>query len=429
MDRAPLINQAAEALKNRLNDFEYKIDARQNPTDFSRNGKLGFTNLILLSINFRARTTQIEIDDFYDLIGKPECAATTPGYMDARTKLKPEAFSMLLDETIKLAAEEHPTLRTFNGYRMYAVDGSIVILEDTISLRSEFGVSGGANGVASARLSTMADMLNSGIIMDAQFTKYSVGERESAMRHHERLTSLGIGSESIVLYDRGYISERMLNDLNEKNIHYVFRVPRGWNKAVDSIETGTDAEMEIKVRKTTLKVRIVKFLLESGEEETLLIDPTLPAHIFTFDKMKEIYFLRWGIETNYRSIKSGLQLENFTGTSSLFIKQDVYATALLANLTAFVKLESDIIIDERTSQKKNKYPQKTNYSMLIAYMKKYLILAMLAQLIGDSALSDSYIDQMIKCASRRTIPVRPGRSFDRVRKHNSRHPNNRKKTI
>ena len=272
--------------------------------------------------------------------------------MDARSKLKPEAFGMLLEDTVEMAANGHPTLRTYNGYRLYAVDGSIVILENTIALRSEFGVSGGKNGVASGRLSTLVDVMNCGIIMDTQFTKYSIGERESALRHHEKLSNLGINGESIILYDRGYISEQLVRDLNSKHIHYIFRVPKGWNETVDSLSVDTDTTTEIVVNKRALKVRIVKFSLDSGEIETLLIDPALPADIFTFENLKYIYFLRWKIETNYRVLKSELPLEHFTGTSSLFIKQDVYATALLLNLTAFAKLESNKIIDERTSQKK-----------------------------------------------------------------------------
>jgi len=352
MSTEPLLNQAAANLKERINDYEYKIDARQNPSDFSRKGKLGLPNLIMLSLNFRSRTTQIEVEDYYDISGIPENAVTTAGYMDARTKLKPEAFSMLLDDTVELAAAGHPSLQTYHGYRLYAVDGCILTLEDTIALRSEFGVSGGKNGVASGRLSTMVDVMNCGIIMDARFTKYSVGERESALRHHEKLAALGICDESILIYDRGYISEQLIRDLNSKQAHYIFRVPKGWNGAVDSLAVGTDTTTEITVNKRALTVRVVKFCLDSGEIETLLVAPTLPTDIFTFENLKYIYFLRWGIETNYRVLKSELLLEHFTGTTSLFIKQDVYATALLLNLTAFAKLESDKLIDERTSQKK-----------------------------------------------------------------------------
>ena len=85
--------------------------------------------------------------------------------------------------------------------------------------------------------------------------------------------------------------------------------------------------------------------------------------------MKDIYFLRWGIESNYRVLKSELQIESFTGTSSLFIKQDVYATAVTLNMAAFAKLESDEIILERTAPKKNMHPQKTNENLLIYFMK------------------------------------------------------------
>ena len=349
---SPLLEQAAEIIKERVNDIEFKIDARQYPTDFSRKGKLGFANTIMISLNYCAKSTQVEIDNFYEHIGQPECTVTSAGYLDARSKLKPEAFSILLDDTIQLAAGSHPLLKTIDGYRIYAIDGSVLILEDTISLRGEFGVAGGENGVASARLSTLTDVVNSGIIMDVQLTKYSIGEREAALNHHKKIVELGIEDNSVILYDRGYISEQMVSDLNSKGIHYVFRLPRGWNKTIDRLEVNTDTILHIKPKGVPLIVRIVKFALDNGEIETLLLAPELPPDIFTFERMKDIYFLRWGIECNYRVLKSALQIECFTGTSSLFIKQDVYATAITLNLAAFAKLQSDEIIQERTAQKK-----------------------------------------------------------------------------
>ena len=419
----PLLEQAAETIKMRVNDIIFKIDARQYPTDFSRQGKLGFVNVIMMSLNYCSKTLQAEIEDFYEHIGKPECTVTRAGYLDARSKLKPEAFSMLLDDTTELAAGNHVLLKTINGYRFYAIDGSTLILEDTIALRGEFGVSGGGDGVASARLSTMTDVINSGIIMDVQLTKYSIGERESALKHHEKLVELGIEDNSVILYDRGYCSEQMVSDLNEKKIHYVFRLKRGWNKTIDELEVNTDTILHITPKGVPLTVRVVKFALDSGEIETLLIDPKLPADIFTFERMKDIYFLRWGIETNYRVLKSELKIECFTGTSSLFIKQDVYATAVALNLAAFAKLQSDEIIHERTAQKKNKYQQKTNENMLIYFMKNNLIMAMLQDCPEKSKY---YIDKIIQSASKHTVPIRPGRSYPRTVKHRSRHPNNRK---
>jgi len=426
MDSPSLLQKATETLKTRINDYNYKIDVRQKPSNFSRKGILGFINTVVLTLNFCARSIQVEIDDFFEVIGKPELTVTSTGFIDARAKLKPEAFSVLLDDTVKLASNAHPLLKTYNGYRIFAIDGSIIILENTEALRGQFGVCGGEKGIASARLSTLTDVINSGIIMDVQLTKCSVGERESALCHHKKLESLGIADDSIILYDRGYISGQMVNDLNSKAIHYVFRLRKGWNKDIDELEIDTDKILGIKPNEIPLIVRIVKFQLDNGEIETLLVDPKLPADIFTFLNMQEIYFYRWGIESNYRVLKSELQIENFTGTNSLFIKQDVYATAVILNLTAFAKLESDEIIHGRTALKKNKYQQKTNLNLLIAQMKNRLICALLAVCPEESS---RIIDDIVNKASRRTIPIRPGRSFPRIVRHRSKFSKCRKRAI
>jgi hypothetical protein len=64
--------------------------------------------------------------------------------------------------------------------------------------------------------------------------------------------------------------------------------------------------------------------------------------------------------------------------------------------------------------------------MLIGYMKNKLILALMADNPDER---DYLIDTIIQTAARRTIPIRPGRSFPRERKHRSRHSNNRKSAI
>ena len=49
--------------------------------------------------------------------------------------------------------------------------------------------------------------------------------------------------------------------------------------------------------------------------------------------------MRWGIETAYETLKSRLQLENFTGTKPILLLQDIYSTIYLSNLV------EDIILD------------------------------------------------------------------------------------
>ena len=48
------------------------------------------------------------------------------------------------------------------------------------------------------------------------------------------------------------------------------------------------------------------------------------------DDIKELYHLRWGIETSFRDLKYTLGLVNLHGKSDDYAKQEIYA-----NLTAF----------------------------------------------------------------------------------------------
>ncbi len=61
-----------------------------------------------------------------------------------------------------------------------------------------------------------------------------------------------------------------------------------------------------------MRIRVIKAALPSGEIEALLTNLTeeqLPAA-----EAGELYFKRWGIETAYDTLKSKLQLENFSST-------------------------------------------------------------------------------------------------------------------
>jgi hypothetical protein len=55
-------------------------------------------------------------------------------------------------------------------------------------------------------------------------------------------------------------------------------------------------------------------------------------------QFKELYFMRWGIETNISLQKNIMQLESFSGLSVAAVEQDFYATVFMANLhSALIK--------------------------------------------------------------------------------------------
>ena len=63
-------------------------------------------------------------------------------------------------------------------------------------------------------------------------------------------------------------------------------------------------------QKWTIDLRIVTITLENGTKETLLTN--LPKELMTIDDLKYIYGKRWGIETNYNTLKNRFYIENYS---------------------------------------------------------------------------------------------------------------------
>ncbi len=76
----------------------------------------------------------------------------------------------------------------------------------------------------------------------------------------------------------------------------------------------------------SIHLRMVKIVLDNEKEEILLTN--LPNDTFTTSRFSELYHLRWGIEPAFETLKSRLQLENFTGTKIPLILQDIFSTIM-----------------------------------------------------------------------------------------------------
>ena len=109
------------------------------------------------------------------------------------------------------------------------------------------------------------------------------------------------------------------------------------------------------------KVRIIKVELEK-ETEILLTnlyeEPIYPREIF-----KDLYFKRWGIETNYDVVKNILEIENFSGYSEEIILQDIYSTMFLKNYQSLLKEELEEELENRYRTRKHKSKINTSISL------------------------------------------------------------------
>ena len=273
-------------------------------------------------------------------------------------------------------------------------------------LAGHFGALGKDKTAPTAQASALYDVLND-IVCDAAMGPMPTDERQLAKRHIERFRRMAESDKKLIIFDRGYASFELVELLEKEGISYVMRVKTKFNADIDA-QTKTDGYVWLKQGDKRIHVRVVKFMLDSGEEETLITsitDKRLGRNAF-----KKLYFMRWPIEIKYDIVKNKLQLENFNTRTVEGVQQDFYATMYLANIAAAAKMDAQEDIEEARKEKDNKYEYKANINELIGVLKDRFVYAV-AQ--DSTEEQESMINLIIQEISRYVVPIRPNRSIPR----------------
>ncbi len=389
-----------------LDDFLFKCSNRLKSNFFTRKSKMGFKETLLFIIYMAKKSLQIELNNFYQDVLKVDETVSKQAYCEARQKIDPKAFIELNDQTVRIFYDGYNKLKLWNGYRLSAIDGTVLEIPDTHLLRETFGCSGNQNRmVARAKASCLFDVLNK-IVIKSKIDPYPTPERETAtylinqLPENERMNDL-------VLFDRGYPSAAFIAFLSDSNINFVIRSQK--KHFCKTIKPGiNDQIIHITHKEKVYNVRVVRFMLSSGEEEILLT--SLLDKGYTLQEFKGLYNLRWGIEIKYDVLKNKMEIQNFTGVTPITIEQDFYATIYLSNMAEIAKKKSDAIISDKNEDKGLKYEYQTNINVLIGSMKDKFILMMLETNVRKRG---RIYKEIINTISKSTVPIRPGRSNKR----------------
>ena len=185
------------------------------------------------------------------------------------------------------------------------------------------------------------------------------------------------------------------------------RARKKFNNDIDA-QTNSDGFVWLSKGEKRIHIRVIKFTLDSGEEETLITnitDKRLGKNAF-----KKLYFMRRPVETKYSIAKSKLQVENFTALTVEGIKQDFFAAMYLVNVAAAAAQDAQIEIDAVKKHSGNKYEQKANTNELIGILKDKLVFALVADNTDKTA---AMIQDIINEITLHTIPIRDNRSIPR----------------
>jgi hypothetical protein len=300
-----------------------------------------------------------------------------PHFVNARMKLSHQAFIELNDDLIHTFYEA-ATIDKWQGHRLLAVDGSVTQLPISNKLLEHFGKARPHAAIPHVRLSQLYDVKNN-ITLDLQVESHSTGEREMAIMHLNK-TQAG----DLVVYDRGYLAVWFYKYQRLKNVDFCMRIVQSSNVVKAFLESGKYSDVvdfpciekslrrcrKDKISTGSLRLRLVRVDLPSGESE-ILVSSLTDLQAYPTALFADLYHQRWGVEEDYKVLKSRLNIENYSSVSVEGVLQDLHTKLLTKNLAA------SAIHDAKQKIKKAKnnrlYEYKINFTFAVNQLKDNVV--------------------------------------------------------
>lgn len=392
----------------------------QPDKDFTRNRKLDFSTMMKFIIFMEGGPMQTELLEYFDY---DKDTATSSAFIQQRYKLSHNAFPTLFSKF----NQTYERKNTFDGYHLLAIDGSAIsYMKNPKEEMTHIQNKQDNKGYNQIMLNASYDLLEHQYVDCVLQPIHEKNEVDAAI---EMIKHSNIHTNTIFIEDRGYESYNLFAHIGEAGYKYLVRVKdidsNGILSALDLPNTAFDIQTtRVLTRKQTNKVkqrpekyrfipvkqrfdffdenreynisfRMVRFLISEGIYETVITN--LSEEEMSTEKIKELYHMRWRIETSFRELKYTIGLLNLHSNQQKIVEQEIYARMILFNMCRV--LSKDIVM----KQEKKKYQYQLNMNRFIRYIKRFL-----KRKSGDESPPD--INHLI---SMFITPVRPGRSYDR----------------
>lgn len=371
-------SNAMYALNTSISHITENIDRyRKQPQDFTRKSKLPFEKLIKVMLNMQGNSLNAELQKAFPELSE---RMTASAYVQARDKLSLPVFEDLLSDYNQSAPR-----KLLNGkYRLYAIDGS----DFTTPWNPQSAFVVDTNKRRNGEASKPFCQVHANIMYDIAARQYmdcvlqprnSFDERAAALKMIGRMPK---DDPFIIIMDRGYESYNLIETLNRTaNCHYVLRVRTNGIKEISHLlDEECDFEISIPVTtshteymkkraagetvykinapkrrnketrspktitqrwdfedRCTIKFRVVKFLINdpnTGKDAWEILVTNLNRFEFPIAQMKELYHMRWDIETSFRDMKYSLGAIHFHSKKDEAAQMEIYAHLIMFNAVA-----------------------------------------------------------------------------------------------
>ena len=430
MSYSTFIKVKLQSLINEMDQCHW-LFTRNPEKDFSRIKKWSFGEILRFIISMEGKSLKDELLEHFDFsVDTP----TNSSFNQRRAQILPEAFEYLFREFTAVAYGE----KLFRGYRLLACDGSdLCIAHDPQDETTYFQSTPDSKGFNQMHLNALYDLL-SRTYVDAVIQPARQENENQALctmidRYHNNTKTLFIA-------DRGFESYNIFAHVQEKGMYYLIRVKdilsQGMVSAakaqlpIDQDSFDSIVKITLTNRHTKdvlanpekyrivmtnqrfdflsdyqrfydLEFRIVRIPLSNGSFECIITN--LSQDDFSSDDIKDLYHMRWGIETSFRELKYAIGLTNFHSKKRDYIRQEIWARLILYNFCEAITTRTIM----RQSNRKRKHSYQLNYTRAIHICRFFLS-------IRKGAPPD--LESLI---SRELLPVRPGRSDPRKVKFQS----------
>lgn len=400
-------------------------DYRTEERFFSRESLLSFPTLVCLLLSNLSNSLSVELYNLLNINILP--TFTKSAFSQRRYQLSYKIFAKMNALLVDLFySSTGSVVAHWQGFRLCAIDGSSLVLPQTPSTKAEFGVhrngnrqKSGLHETVMARFMVHYDVLNHLIVYSEL---HAIAKSELAIVYQWIETLL---ANSLTLFDRGFGSFSLFYLMQKYEKSFVVRLKLNANAVVANFVKSGEMDAIVRLVSTRKQVvgtltipkgsivtlRLIRVILLDGTIEILgtsLIDNTkFPTPIF-----KELYHLRWGIETCFDRFKNKFLALCFIGHKAEAIYQEIYANVIIHNIHQLLATPAQIIVNQKVESKTQngfqyKHLQKVNDNVTIGILKPQLF-----ALLNKPQCSHN-INTLILAFAKYAEPIRPNRIIQR----------------
>ncbi len=163
--------------------------------------------------------------------------------------------------------------------------------------------------------------------------------------------------DDLLVLDRNFGTFHIAHKMTCEGRHFCIRMSTGisnFAKAVmadsrmDFITEWVPSRSERETAKTseTIRVRVTKAVLDSGETE-LLVSSLQDMESFKNEELVELYGMRWGVEEGIKNLKPKIKVEQFGCRKPQGIYQEFYAHILAMNMLALAGIATNEQLEKK----------------------------------------------------------------------------------